>query len=112
MRAARRLALAARLLGERRLHVCSPLSRKEDAATLLSPPRPGGTSRAAAAPIVPADADLKAAALFHGAWRRLENRLGPGGLQAPRELIFLNGAPGAGKGANAAFVERSRGLVR
>jgi adenylate kinase family enzyme len=33
-------------------------------------------------------------------------------MQAPRELVLLNGSPGSGKTANAAFVERSRNLNR
>ena len=59
------------------------------------------------------DADLKAKALFDAAWKRIETRLGGlGSMQAPRELVLLNGAPGSGKGTNAAFIERSRGLER
>ena len=30
----------------------------------------------------------------------------------PREVIFLNGPPGSGKGANLGFVKRIRGLSR
>jgi adenylate kinase family enzyme len=32
--------------------------------------------------------------------------------QAPRELVWLNGAPGSGKGTNTPFILRSRGLGR
>ncbi len=30
----------------------------------------------------------------------------------PREVVWLNGAPGAGKGTNMTFIEKSRGLSR
>jgi adenylate kinase len=33
-------------------------------------------------------------------------------LQAPREVIWLNGPPGAGKGANTNFIKRIRGMTR
>ena len=34
------------------------------------------------------------------------------GLVVPREVIWLNGAPGSGKGANLGFIRRIRGLSR
>ena len=33
-------------------------------------------------------------------------------MQAPRELVFLIGAPGSGKGTNTPYILRSRGLTR
>ena len=33
-------------------------------------------------------------------------------MQAPRELVWLNGAPGSGKGTNTPYILRSRGLSR
>lgn len=33
-------------------------------------------------------------------------------LQAPDEVVWLNGAPGAGKGANTPFIMESRGISR
>jgi hypothetical protein len=32
--------------------------------------------------------------------------------QAPREVVWLNGAPGSGKGTNTPFIQRSRNLGR
>jgi hypothetical protein len=33
-------------------------------------------------------------------------------LQCPQEIVWLNGAPGSGKGANTPFILQSRGLSR
>ena len=32
--------------------------------------------------------------------------------QVPKEIVWLNGAPGSGKGANTPFILDSRGLTR
>ena len=56
--------------------------------------------------------DLKARAVFDGCWSRLLSRVGTANLQAPRELVFLNGAPGSGKTTCIPFILRSRGLRR
>ena len=44
--------------------------------------------------------------------RRIEEKLGFKRMQAPRELVFLIGAPGSGKGTNTPYILRSRGLTR
>ena len=33
-------------------------------------------------------------------------------LQVPKEVVWLNGAPGSGKGVNTPFILESRGLTR
>lgn len=33
-------------------------------------------------------------------------------MQAPDEVVWLNGAPGSGKGANTPFICESRGISR
>lgn len=33
-------------------------------------------------------------------------------LQLPKEIVWLNGAPGSGKGVNTPFILESRGLSR
>ena len=57
--------------------------------------------------------------LYNGtfpAWAALETNLcdrtqrGVQSILTPRELIFLNGPPGSGKGANMPFIKRIRGL--
>ena len=53
----------------------------------------------------------RARAIFNAAWSRLEARHGDR-LRAPREQIYLMGAPGSGKGTNTVFILESRGLTR
>jgi len=36
--------------------------------------------------------------IMDGAWSSITNELGEGSLVFPREIFWLNGAPGAGKG--------------
>ena len=38
--------------------------------------------------------------------------LGTQRLQSPAEIVWLNGAPGSGKGTNTPFILESRGLSR
>lgn len=54
---------------------------------------------------------LKAALLFEAGWRRVEEKW-PGRYICPREVVWLNGAPGSGKGTNMPFIMKSRGLSR
>lgn len=64
-----------------------------------------------------------AAEQFKRAWRRLEERLhaatpavrgvrSPPAFVVPREIVWLNGAPGSGKGTNSAFIMQARGFTR
>ena len=50
-------------------------------------------------------------ALFNRCWGKVEAMHGEN-LIAPREIIWLNGPPGAGKGANNEFIQRIRGISR
>ena len=53
----------------------------------------------------------RAQVVFDACWRKLEGeRSSP--LQAPAEVVWLNGAPGSGKGANTPFIMESRGITR
>jgi adenylate kinase family enzyme len=54
---------------------------------------------------------MKAQLLFDAGWKRMEARLGET-LVCPREIVWLNGAPGSGKGTNMPFIMKSRGLSR
>eukprot|EP00892_Ulva_mutabilis_P001962 jgi/Ulvmu1/11767/UM008_0181.1 len=47
--------------------------------------------------------------LFDSCWEKLEKILGST-IVTPKEIIWLNGPPGAGKGANLEFIKRIRGL--
>ncbi|GMH36998.1 hypothetical protein BSKO_04871 [Bryopsis sp. KO-2023] len=55
--------------------------------------------------------DVSADEIFDKAWEKIERKYGKD-LVIPREIIFLNGAPGAGKGATTPFILKSRGLGR
>ncbi|GAX75664.1 hypothetical protein CEUSTIGMA_g3108.t1 [Chlamydomonas eustigma] len=48
--------------------------------------------------------------IFDGCWRRFEEKYRLGGIHVPREVVWLNGAPGAGKGVNTAHIMKIRGL--
>lgn len=54
---------------------------------------------------------IKAQLVFEACWRKLETKWS-GVIQCPHEIVWLNGAPGAGKGANTPFIMKSRGLSR
>jgi adenylate kinase family enzyme len=54
---------------------------------------------------------LKAQLIFDACWKSMEQRLGERYV-CPREIVWLNGAPGSGKGTNVPFIMKSRGLSR
>ena len=55
------------------------------------------------------DLEIKDAALiFESVWGALERERGRENLCFPREILWLNGAPGAGKGTNTEFIIRTR----
>ena len=49
--------------------------------------------------------------IFESIWSQLEDEFGLDGLRFPKEIIWLNGAPGAGKGTQTAFVQETRDLT-
>jgi adenylate kinase len=52
-----------------------------------------------------------AQSLFREIWQDLESSIGREGLRFPKEIIWLNGAPGSGKGTNTPFILRERGIT-
>jgi len=48
--------------------------------------------------------------MFQRCWDRVVASYGDT-IVAPREIIWLNGPPGAGKGANTEFIKRIRGMT-
>lgn len=55
------------------------------------------------------DLEIKDAALiFESVWNSLERERGRQNLSFPREILWLNGAPGAGKGTNTQFILKYR----
>jgi adenylate kinase len=64
-------------------------------------PRPAGTGIT--------DLEVKdGQIIFDSVWSSLEREIGREKLAFPREIFWLNGAPGAGKGTNTAFILQYR----
>lgn len=58
------------------------------------------------------DLEIKDAHLiFDSVWEDLETDFGREHLRFPKEIILLGGAPGAGKGTNTSFINKTRGLT-
>ena len=58
------------------------------------------------------DLEIKDAQLiFESVWQDLEAEFGRENLRFPKEIILLGGAPGGGKGTNAAFIMKTRSLT-
>ena len=58
------------------------------------------------------DLEIKDAHLiFNNIWTDLEKKLGRQNLRFPKEIIWLGGAPGSGKGTNTEFILRERGIT-
>jgi len=53
----------------------------------------------------------QASSIFLSAWANIEKRVESGAARLPREIIWLGGAPGAGKGTNTPFILRERGIA-
>jgi len=54
---------------------------------------------------------MKAQVNFEASWKKMEQRLGDTYV-CPREIVWLNGAPGSGKGTNIPFILKTRGMSR
>ena len=58
------------------------------------------------------DLEIKDAQLiFNSVWHYLEEKYGHHGLRFPKEIIWLNGAPGSGKGTQTRFIMEFRDLT-
>lgn len=49
--------------------------------------------------------------IFERVWSKLEEDLGRENLVFPKEIFWLNGSPGAGKGTNTSFIMKMRDLT-
>ena len=49
--------------------------------------------------------------IFNSVWNKLLEEFGEENLRFPKEIFWLNGAPGAGKGTNTDFIMRYRDLT-
>lgn len=57
------------------------------------------------------DVDLKnASQIFREVWAELQRKHGREHLRFPKEILWLGGAPGAGKGTNTPFIMRERDI--
>lgn len=52
----------------------------------------------------------EAKTLFDSVWAELEKNIGREKISFPKEIIWLNGAPGAGKGTHTEFIRKHRNL--
>lgn len=58
------------------------------------------------------DLEIKDAQLiFDAVWNDLEHEHGRENLRFPKEILLLGGAPGAGKGTHAEFIQKTRGYT-
>jgi hypothetical protein len=57
------------------------------------------------------DAGGEADLIFTAVWKGLERKYGEQKLSFPKEIMFLAGAPGAGKGVMTPFIMQRRGLT-
>jgi adenylate kinase len=65
---------------------------------------------APAKPVAMQDLEIKDAALiFQSVWSELEQEFGREHMRFPKEIFWLNGAPGAGKGTHTRFILKHRG---
>ncbi|MGK0176664.1 MAG: adenylate kinase, partial [Lentimonas sp.] len=49
--------------------------------------------------------------IFNSVWIVLQDEFGEENLHFPKEIFWLNGAPGAGKGTNTEFIMQFRDLT-
>jgi adenylate kinase len=54
---------------------------------------------------------IEATKLFNRVWTQVVEKMGGfENLNIPKEIVWLNGAPGSGKGANTPFILQTRGF--
>ena len=53
----------------------------------------------------------QAGTIFRDVWSRIAPRIESGLARLPKEIIWLGGAPGSGKGTNTNFILRERGIT-
>ena len=73
---------------------------------------PAGSADTAAGRIASPELEIKDAPLIFGqVWNRLVQERGLENMVFPKEIMWLGGAPGSGKGTNTPFILRERGLT-
>jgi adenylate kinase len=77
-----------------------------------SPPTALAENDAGAGRIAGPELEIKDAPLiFERVWKQLVQERGLEGMAFPKEIMWLGGAPGSGKGTNTPFILRERGLT-
>jgi adenylate kinase len=80
----------------------------------MTDPKPpqGGPPDPGAGRIASPELEIKDAPLIFGqVWERLVQERGLESMTFPKEIMWLGGAPGSGKGTNTPFILRERGLT-
>jgi|tagenome__1003787_1003787.scaffolds.fasta_scaffold20731849_2 adenylate kinase len=73
---------------------------------------PAASADAAAGRVASPELEIKDAPLIFGqVWNRLVQERGLENMVFPKEIMWLGGAPGSGKGTNTPFILRERGLT-
>ena len=73
---------------------------------------PAGPADTGAARLATPELEIKDAPLIFGqVWNRLVHERGLENMVFPKEIMWLGGAPGSGKGTNTPFILRERGLT-
>lgn len=73
---------------------------------------PDAAAAVAAGRVTSPELEIKDAPLIFGqVWNRLVEEFGIENMVFPKEIMWLGGAPGAGKGTNTPFILRERGLT-
>ena len=73
---------------------------------------PTGPADGGAGPVATPELEIKDAPLIFGqVWNRLVQERGLESMIFPKEIMWLGGAPGSGKGTNTPFILRERGLT-
>lgn len=95
--------------GIQRAQLHTPSARQPDDAHHDDTVAPSPGAAAAGATAAPAPLDAESHAVFRSVWEALESTHGDE-LSFPREIVFLSGAPAAGKGTNIELLMAEREL--
>ena len=77
-----------------------------------SPPNARLENESGAGRVAGPELEIKDAPLiFERVWKQLVQERGLEGMAFPKEIMWLGGAPGSGKGTNTPFILRERGLT-
>ncbi|KAF5837183.1 hypothetical protein DUNSADRAFT_4743 [Dunaliella salina] len=84
-----------------------PFEEQQDNNSVVPPDKKKASSSKASDAT---DIRMESQCIFDACWRRFEDKYKLKNVRVPREVVFLNGAPGSGKGANTVHILKTRGL--